>query len=145
MKRRLELHDFDEALRRVSYLPGWYMRLYLHGDEGPGLQIIVDIDNSYRIGNVVLDIRSVIPPCYTFEEFYDWLWWRLGRIALHERSEWFKVNGKAWKDPHADSYTDAVRVNEEEQWNGNTQGSASEASGEEVRRRSPANESGSKG
>lgn len=102
--------DFRDALDRVTWFPGWVLRIYTHGDEGPGVLLCGEMPDTRDPdgASIQLLVRSPIPPCATEDDFYDWLDWRLKRLAIHEHHENFRIDGKVRTDPHADEYFEEV-------------------------------------
>ena len=102
--------DLIDALEHVTWFPGWELTIYLHGDEGPGLKLYGVMPDTRDPDGAPLEllVRTPIPPCRNEDEFYNWLDWRLKRLAIHEHHENFRIDGKVWVDPHAEEYWDAV-------------------------------------
>ena len=115
----MNYNDYIDALDRVTWFPGWELRVYQHGDEGPGVILTGTMPDTRDAEGVplLLIVRSPIPPCATTEDFYDWLDWRLKRLAIHEHHENFRIDGKVRIDPHAEEY---FNVNNKEQVDGNS-------------------------
>ena len=88
-------------LGQVSYKDGWEFVLYQHRWEGVWLAITATLPDSYHPGEVTtVTIRSAVPPMQTYEQFHDWIMWRLVRIEVHEMREFYKVGGVVVDDPH---------------------------------------------
>lgn len=98
----LSFEELGEALRHVSYKPGWTFRLISGYWEGDRLRIVVEgLADSYHPERTTdLGVDDFIPPMRTTKDFYDYLLYRVHRIESHETREWFKVDGKPHDDPH---------------------------------------------
>jgi hypothetical protein len=107
-------HDLVvELLREVRYRPGWTVTAHRHPF---GSYILIDaevldsekwddalsVEENYRRGNTTrVGVRACVPPQHeTYNELYDWLEWRLGKVEIHEMREFFMVGGKPWNSPH---------------------------------------------
>jgi hypothetical protein len=104
------LADVEELITHVQMQPGWQMTAELGNHEGPWLRVYdPDVPNSYGGSPTYLDIHIPIRDILairglTRDQFYDWLHSRLERLAMHEHHEFFRIDGKAWVDPHAEGY-----------------------------------------
>lgn len=99
----LSTAQLASVLERVSYRPGWTIRVYDGRREGQHIAITTQVPDAYDPAETVtLDVHSMLPPQRDTEAFLTWLSWRLGRLEIHESREWFRYNGRAWDDPHAD-------------------------------------------
>jgi hypothetical protein len=91
-----------DEVRRMSYKDGWAMSVF-YPDEFQGLYFAVDIDmpNSYKPDETVpLHIESPLPAMTDADALKTWVLCRLIVIETHEALEWFKVDGKMYRDPH---------------------------------------------
>lgn len=88
----------DEWLRNVEY-PG-YTFLRADHDEGPLIGIEFTVKDSRGPGDQTQRVWTFVPPFRHESDFYDWLKWRLQRIAIHEVNEFLTVKGSLWHDPH---------------------------------------------
>lgn len=102
----LALADYrtiQEWLDRFEYMPGWKFHVEPGHPEGTLIQIRFTVPDSYHSLELQAQgVWSFVPPvaCMDSERFFDWLHWRLTRIAIHEVGEFFKVDGKRPYDPH---------------------------------------------
>jgi hypothetical protein len=102
----LTLVELRTHLARLTYRPGWALRIVDGTWEGPELHIAATVADSYHPdADVELDIRTFLPPQVDTEAFERWLGWRLGRIESHEMREWLKRDGRPIFDPHAQEAT----------------------------------------
>jgi hypothetical protein len=94
-------HRAYDLVRRFQYLPGWSFEV--HGDpEGVRLDITFAVPDADGPGTSQTQcVRTLVPPFRADGDFYNWLRWRLERIALHEVREFFQVDGVKVFDPHA--------------------------------------------
>lgn len=105
----MRLTEFSRAIARVEYKPGYEVSVEAGNHEGPHLRIYAPVIDAYTYEPTFLDIHSPLADVaaiegLTTDQFFQWLDARLQRVALHEHAEWFKVDGKAWRDPHAEGY-----------------------------------------
>lgn len=94
------IQDFEPLLDDFDYMPGWLFTTFKH-TEGDLMVIeftVVDANNPDEMQTQ--RVETFIPPCRTPRDFYDWLYWRLKRIAIHEVGEFFKIRGERFADPH---------------------------------------------
>ena len=99
----LSLSEIEHILFRVSYKPGWTIRAMQGTFEGVKVQILAQVVDSYNPeATVCLDVWSTLPPIQDEDQFLLWLAWRLKQIEIHEMQEWFKLDGRAVFDPHAE-------------------------------------------
>lgn len=97
----LTIDALRAALKRVSYW-NYRMVLYQHPSEGIWLSIkgeLPDAENPAK--TTVVNIRTAVPPMAHETAFFEWLNWRLARVASHEHREGFRIDGAKWDDPHA--------------------------------------------
>lgn len=95
--------ELGDLLSRVTYLPGWTFKFHRDQHEGVVLTIEAMVPDAYHPEkDVMLRIHTYVPPVTTPNGFYEWLLWRLERIASHETREWLRVDGKPVSDPHAE-------------------------------------------
>src|SRR4051794_35643959 len=84
----LTLPELQHLLERFTF-KDWELHLYQSRWEGIWLCVTADLDNSYSPGDpVTVKIRSAVPPMPHGRAFYEWLVWRLTRVAIHEVLEW---------------------------------------------------------
>jgi hypothetical protein len=103
----LDIETLRQLLRRWSYMDGWLFTLYQHDHEGIWIAITVELPDSRRPGERIVNcVRSPVPPIPTAEYFYQWLVWRLERIDSHEIREFARVDGRLIMDPHAPDAND---------------------------------------
>lgn len=96
-----------EALKMVTYRPGWSIRAYEHEFEGVWLAISYDDINAYNPSEPwPACVRTPVPAVRTYDAFFEWLLHRLIRIESHEAREWFRISGKPLSDPHAEDAND---------------------------------------
>lgn len=89
------------ALKRVTYW-NYRMVLYQHASAGIWMSIKGELPDAENPGKTtVVNIRTAVPPMVHETAFFQWLDWRLNRVAAHEHREGFRVDGKKWIDPHA--------------------------------------------
>lgn len=81
-------------------MPGWRFAWYNKHDEGDVVEISFTVPNAREPGDQTQRVWTFVPPVSTEEEFYEWLRWRLRRIAIHEVNEFFLVDGQRVNDPH---------------------------------------------
>jgi hypothetical protein len=89
-------------LQRVTYKPGWDVRVYDGRWEGQHVVIRTVVPDSTQPGRTtVLDVHSMLPPVRDTDQLNEWLAWRLGRLEVHEMREFLKHDGVVLFDPHA--------------------------------------------
>jgi hypothetical protein len=96
--------DVRSVLAQVTYRPGWEFRIAEDPYEGLAVWVVAPVENSYQPGTTTdLGIETFVPLASLAgpEQFLEWLLARLVRLETHEAMEWFKVNGKPFRDPHA--------------------------------------------
>lgn len=101
----MEVEQIARFVReRVSYKPGWELRVDAVGPSyHPFLSVRADLEDSYDPGRQTrIGIRQAIPPVRSEEQLLRWVRDALGRIELHERDEWLKLDGEMPFDPHRD-------------------------------------------
>jgi hypothetical protein len=99
--RNLTTAELDDLLVAVTYMRGWSVHVYDGRHEGQHVVITATVPDAYDLTKTVtLDVHSMLPPMRDRAMFFDWLAWRLKRIAIHESREWFRVNGQVYDDPH---------------------------------------------
>lgn len=100
--------DLEHELTRVSYRPGWTFKLYPHEHEGTWIAIEFEVVDAYHPDKMQRQcVRSPIPAFLeTPEEFHRWLLWRLIRQEIHEAGEFYRVDGKVFRDPHREGAND---------------------------------------
>lgn len=99
----LTVSELQEHVKKLTYKPGWNLRVYEGLFEGAHFVVRAVMEDSYHPGQkVTLDIHSMLPPMLDTDAFENWIIWRLGRIEVHEAREWFKRDGKPVFDPHAE-------------------------------------------
>lgn len=72
-------------------------------DTNPSVRFDIGCVNTYRPENGImpLSMQQAIPSfVQTDEDFLDWNLSVLIWFSAHETREWFKVDGKPWRDPH---------------------------------------------
>lgn len=90
-------------LKRLTYKPGWAIRVYDGAWEGQHLVITTVVEDSYNPGQTVtLDVHSMLPPMPDAGYLDVWLQWRLARIETHESREFLRRDGRPVFDPHAE-------------------------------------------
>lgn len=88
-------------------MPGWLFTLYQHPHEGIWLAITFEaVDSNDWSKTVTNCVRTPVPPMPHARYFYEWLVWRLERIAIHEVCEFARVDGVMLHDPHAPGAND---------------------------------------
>lgn len=93
--------EIQNVLDRVAFLPGWTFTLVHGRDEGMQVRIQGAVENSYNPGeNVLLDIPRYLHTVYSETDLLEWLLHQVKRIMIHETLEWFKIDGKPYRDPH---------------------------------------------
>lgn len=93
--------EIQNLLDKVSYKPDWEFSVYDGKHEGQHIVIRTPVQDAYDLDKiVVLDVHSMLPPCETAEQFYNWLLWRLKRLEVHECREFFRVDNMVYDDPH---------------------------------------------
>lgn len=86
-------------LDTVEYRPGWQWRVDDHR-EGLVVTFSFSVPDARGVGDQVQRVHTFVPPVRSPGQFFDWLYWRLGRIEQHECDEWFRVDGRRPHDPH---------------------------------------------
>lgn len=86
----------NDMLKTVTF-KDWRFHAYDHV-EGVALVIQFSVPNSEEDGMQEQNVWSIVPP---HVNFYDWLFWRLKRIMIHEVGEFYRINGNKYWDPHA--------------------------------------------
>jgi hypothetical protein len=103
----VDLEAVEAALAPVTYKPGWEIRAYLHEFEGVWLAITYDDLNAYNSDEPwPVRINTAVPAVRSREAFWEWLQHRLIRIETHECREWFCIDSKSFRDPHAPDAND---------------------------------------
>lgn len=99
----LSTAEIEQELQRLSYKPGWHISIYEGAWEGQHIVIRTSVPDAYNPGSeVVLDVHSMLPPQDSVASLHRWIAWRLGRLEVHEMREFFRRDGKAIFDPHAE-------------------------------------------
>jgi hypothetical protein len=107
------------VLDRVTYRPGWTIQVrvplaldavsQIHEAVRGGPLLMVDVRGPVRDSNdpereVLIGQSFPLPPRLRGEEdLLRWLRHALGRVELHERDEWLRVDGATPFDPHAEA------------------------------------------
>lgn len=95
--------EIQDHLSRITYKPGWELKIYDGRWEGQHLVITTVVPDSYHPGETVtLDVHSMLPPMRDGNALDEWLAWRLGRIEVHEMREFLRRDGRPIYDPHAE-------------------------------------------
>lgn len=99
----LSLAELQQLADKITYYPGWEIVVRDGKHEGNHLVIRAELMDSTDLTKTVpLDIHSKLPRMRDAEQFYDFVLWRLQRIANHETREFYKVDGVVYDDPHAE-------------------------------------------
>lgn len=94
--------EIRDALAAVEWYPGWIFHVERTQFEGLRIWIVGTVPDARHPGEEIqLRIESYLPPFTSDKQLYDWLLWRLCRIATHEAREFFRVNSEIYSDPHA--------------------------------------------
>ena len=91
-------------LNGVTYRPGWGVRFGLRLDDGRAYVVIEasEPDVCNPGGTFTTAPLFRVPDGITQSDFYDWLIdVCIPGVEQHERWEWFRIDGKHWRDPHA--------------------------------------------
>lgn len=97
----LSFEELKELTRQVTWVPGSRFSVAMDRLEGPVLIIEITLpDSTTPDKSIDLRIVTFIPPVETKRHYMNWLLYRLNRIAVHESTEWFKINGERWINPH---------------------------------------------
>ena len=98
----LSTRELQGIVERITYKPGWTIKVYDGRWEGQHLVITTVVPDAYHLEQTTtVDVHSSLPPMQNESQFCEWLAWRLGRIESHEMREFFRVDGKPIYDPHA--------------------------------------------
>jgi hypothetical protein len=89
-------------LERLTYREGWQFRLHDDLDRGQGsrgatLVITVTVPNSARPQDMTRVAHYMMVPAASYNErsWRRWLFDQIGLVELHERMEFFQLDGKA--------------------------------------------------
>jgi hypothetical protein len=109
---------WEALLARITYRPGWQLRVFEDYSSGAmALHVIAQVEDTYHPGRVGRILHGHLIPAYLRlqdpldaqlsrpenleAERIRWIREALGRVELHERDEWLKVDGVRLFDPHA--------------------------------------------
>lgn len=96
--------EIKEWLKGVTYRPGWSVEYA--GKLFDGRSYITVSATEPNVCDPSQSFHTMplfqIPEGITREAFLDWvLDVCIPGVEMHERYEWFRVNGQKWRDPHA--------------------------------------------
>lgn len=100
-------HALDALITGLVYKPGWSFRLHDQdrGQDSVGLTLTITVTtpDSYNHANIirVAHLFPVPPAAYDVRSWQRWLLDRIGDVDLHERCEFFTINGEK---PYAPSH-----------------------------------------
>ena len=94
--------ELEAATQKIEYRPGWQISVFQDPHEGPKLRVVATVIDGYHPDQTTdLGINSRIPDIIENEDqFYRWILWRLLEIEAHECREYFRVDGRLYRDPH---------------------------------------------
>jgi hypothetical protein len=110
----MTVEDFNGLLTVVSWRPGLSMSVhtpsYYCGFNVQNVRVreacidyLLNVPNTYHPNQITeLHMHQPIPTFVeTVEDFYDFCHGMALWFDEHEGREWFKVNGRPWRDPHS--------------------------------------------
>lgn len=101
----LTFEEIDTVLRKITYKPGWKLSWELMRTYSVVLMISADIEDSFNPGQMgKIGFREPLPRCQSIanrDHLLQLVRAVLGKIELHERDEWLKIDGIVIFDPHA--------------------------------------------
>lgn len=94
--------ELEAAVSKIEYRPEWKISVFQDPHEGPKLRVVAKVIDGYHPDKLIdLGISSRIPDIIENEDqLYRWILWRLLEIEAHECREYFRVDGKLFRDPH---------------------------------------------
>jgi hypothetical protein len=96
--------EFDSAVTRLSFWPGWRFVPYLDRHLGLMVHIIGTVpDREDPAVTTDLGIRVRPCPCALRgpRHLAEWLLWRMEEAFVHEAREGLRLDGRLVSDPHA--------------------------------------------
>ncbi len=100
-KLRWSTEQLQEWLDQISYRPDFKFSIYEH-EASVLLQIRYNVIDSRdgKSTRTMLAQNSLNIEFFDFNDFVEYVLKCINKLEYHETLEFFKVNGKHWKDPH---------------------------------------------
>lgn len=105
----------NDLLKPITHRPGftlevhpghWWNQWNRNTTPPPCIGLSMTVVNTYHPEKTIpLSMHQTVPTfLVTVEDFFDFNLGLCMWFDMHECREWFKIDGKPWRDPHGDPY-----------------------------------------